>query len=81
MITAEGETLRPRVAGTRHGERARVTYLGGVGSRSAPTRRQIEGVICQSLTEAQLTIHDGDRHKSIHLTRVQRVVMPDQPPA
>jgi hypothetical protein len=78
MITTEGETLRPSVATTRHGERARVTYLGGrPGAR--PTRKQIEGVICDSLTESRLTIHAGDRHKSIHLTRVQRVVMPAGP--
>jgi hypothetical protein len=75
MITAEGETLRPSLAATRHGERARVTYLGGEGSRSAPIRKQIEGIICESLTEGRLTIHDGGRHKSIHLTRVQKVVI------
>jgi hypothetical protein len=48
---------------------------------SAPSRKQTEAVICESLTEARLTIHDGDRHKSIHLTRVQQVVILDQPQA
>jgi hypothetical protein len=74
MITADGETLRPSVAATRHGERAQVTYLGGRPG-AAQMRKQIEGVICESLTERWITIHDGDRHKSIHLTRVQQVVL------
>jgi hypothetical protein len=42
VITVDGERLRPSVAATRHGERARVTYLSGRPGTS-PVRKQLEG--------------------------------------
>lgn len=74
MRTADGETMRPSLAATRHGERARVTYLGG-GPGTKPVRKQLEGTITESMTDGRLTLFDGDRHKSIHLTRVTQVLM------
>jgi hypothetical protein len=74
MITTDGERVKPSLAATRHGERARVTYLSGRPGTS-PIRKQLEGVICESLNEGRLMLFAGDRHSSIHLTRIQQVVV------
>jgi hypothetical protein len=74
MITTDGERMRPSLAVTRHGERARVTYLSGRPG-SSPIRKQLEGVICASLNEGRLALVASDRHRSIHLTRIQQVVV------
>lgn len=74
MVTVDGERMRPSAAVARHGERARVTYLSGRPGASQ-IRKQLEGVICESLNEGRLALVAGDRHRSIHLTRIQQVVV------
>ena len=76
MITTDGETetLCSSVAATRHGERARVSYLAG-NPDTQLVRKQLEGTITESFTDGWLTLFDGQRHKSIHLTRVTQVVL------
>jgi hypothetical protein len=74
MITTDGERVRPSVAATRHGERARVTFLGGRPGTS-PVRKQLVGTIAESLRDDRLTLEIDGRHKSIHLSRIQQVVV------
>jgi hypothetical protein len=77
MITTDGERVKPSLAVTRLGERARVVFLHGRPSTS-PIRSQLEGTIVESLADNRLTLEIDGRHKSIHLSRIQLVtVMPE----
>jgi hypothetical protein len=74
MITSDGERVKPSLAVTRHGDRARVTFLGGRPGTS-PIRKQLEGTIVESFRDDRLTVDLDERTKSIHVSRIQRVVM------
>jgi hypothetical protein len=74
MITTDGERVKPSIATTRHGERARVMFPHGRPGTS-PIRSQLEGTIVESLAGNRLTLEIEGRHKSIHLSRIQQVTV------
>jgi hypothetical protein len=75
MITEAGQPIDPRVAATRDGERAAVTFVHARPG-TTPVVSLIEGTIVESVLPDHLTLDVGGRHKGIHLSRVQRVVVP-----
>jgi hypothetical protein len=75
VITEAGEPIDPRVAATRDGERAEVTFVHARPGTS-PVVSLIEGTITESVLPDHLTLEVyGHHHKSIHLSRVQQVVV------
>jgi hypothetical protein len=74
-MTEAGQPIDPRVAATRDGEHAAVTFVHARPGAS-PVVSLIEGTIAESVLPDHLTLDVGGRHKSIHLSRVQQVVVP-----
>lgn len=74
MITEVGQPLDPRVAADRDGECAVVTFVHARPGMF-PVVSLIEGTIAQSVLPEHLTLDVDGHHKSIHLTRIQQVVV------
>jgi hypothetical protein len=74
MISTDGERVKPNIAVSRHDERARVTYLHGrAGTR--PVRTLVVGTIVESFAANRLTLELDGRSKSIHLSRVEQLIV------
>jgi hypothetical protein len=75
VTTEAGQSIDPRVAATRDGERAEVTFVHARPG-AAPVVSLIEGIIVESVLPDHVTLEVyGNHHKSIHLSRVQQVVV------
>jgi hypothetical protein len=74
VIAEAGQPIDPHDAATRDGERAEVTFVHARPGTS-PVVSLIEGTIVESVLPDHLTLDVGGRHKSIHLSRVQQVVV------